>query len=384
MALNKADFPFYTSSATNINITGPGVWFVYGGTASTVVLPPRAGIPNSDLAIYRIVVAPTAAPVTVSRSSADTIAVGGVTTATSFILNPGESVDMIHSGLTWVPLFGAIPPAMFRKVAPMQTGTTFTLDRSASLFVFTGTAAAAWTLPVLSLNKGLDYTLHNRGTAAITLSPNGADTLTLGAVTASSVVIAPGQIVRVVNDGTTWIVENRPVRRLRSGKYYGIPNVAFNNTGLPTADRLRVVPFVVPESGVYDRIASEVITGAAATLLRWGIYRDGGGYPGALILDSGAVGDASTAGVKEATIAANLVGGERVWLGVAAQGGNPTMRTLAGSISLPDVGIDTADIVTFSGIAVGYFTSAAAALPATFTAGAGVQNTAPGIWLRKA
>ncbi|OZF40734.1 hypothetical protein CH296_00310 [Rhodococcus sp. 14-2496-1d] len=288
MAWNKSDFPVYTSSATNINVTGPGTWFVYATTQATVVLPPRAGIPNSDLAIYRIVASPTAAPVIVSRSSADLIAVNGSLTATSFVLNPGESVDMVNSGLTWVPLFGSAAP----------------------------------------------------------------------------------------------------LRPLVSGKYYGAVGVPLA-TGTPTQDRLRLFPWVVPETATYDRIGSLVTTAVAASTLRWVIYRDGGGWPSTLLLDSApagvGVGDASTTGWKEATISQQLVAGRRVWLGLIANGGDPGLRTFSGTTSIPDVGLTSAEIAALTNSAsAGVFQGGVTAdPPATFT-GTQASNVAPAIWLRKA
>jgi len=284
MAWNKSDFPVYTSASTNINVTGPGTWCVYATTQATVVLPPRAGIPNLDLAIYRIVASPTAAPVIISRSSADLIAVNGSLTATSFILNPGESVDMVNSGLTWVPLFGSAAP----------------------------------------------------------------------------------------------------LRTLTSGKYYGPAGVPMA-TGTPTQDRLRLFPWVVPETAVYDRIGSLVTTAVAATTLRWAIYRDAAGAPLSPLVDTGAVGDASTTGWKEATISQQLIAGRRVWLGLVANGGDPGLRTFSGTTSLADVGLTSAEIATLSNSAsAGVFQGGVTAeVPATF-AGTQASNVAPAIWLRKA
>ncbi|OZF24606.1 hypothetical protein CH296_28255 [Rhodococcus sp. 14-2496-1d] len=371
------------STRTTDYITESRPYFYVGAAAATWYLPARTLLPplrRSERPVFVVTCEPGAGPLTISGTDANFSY--GPSASTTITLMPGESVMIHDDGGFWIASF--MPTAsLYRRVASAQTGAAVTLTRAASVWPFTGTAASAWTLPAVSLNRGMEYLIHNRGTASITLAPNGSDTINTGAVTVPSVIIAPGQSMRVFNDGSTWVADLPPVRRLRSGKYYGDSGVAFG-TATPTADRLRVTPWIVPESGVYDRIASEVTAAVAATTLRWGLYRDGGGYPGALILDSGAVGDASTVGVKEATIAATLTAGERIWKGVAPQGGNPTMRTLSGSISLPDVGVDLADISTFSGVAVGYFTSAAGALPSPFTAGASVQNTAPAIWLRKA
>ncbi|UJQ86076.1 hypothetical protein ZANY_6 [Gordonia phage Zany] len=237
----------------------------------------------------------------------------------------------------------------------------------------------------MSVNRGLEYTLSNRGTAAVTLSPAGADTLATGAVTTASITIPPGSTITVVNDGSTWIVDGLAGRQLASGRYYGIPLIPFAAAN-PNLNRLRLVPWIVPETGLYDRIASRVTTAAAGATLRWGMYREVGGLPVTQVFDTGAVGDASTVGLKEATISQILQGGERMWLGLAAQGADGAAIVLSsGSTSAPDVGVTAADIVaTGNGIAAGYYVDGVTgALPNPLST-YNVTTGAPGIWLRKA
>lgn len=205
MTWSKDDFPRYTSSSVNVNVTGPGTWFIHSSSASaTVTLPPKSSIPSTDYPVYKIVATSGAAPVIITRASSDTINLGGSTSVTNFTIGPGESVEMIHNGLNWVPVSGSQTPAVYRKFK-VVSGTTQTLDRSASMWSFTGSAASTWTLPALNLNTGLEYIIKNKGSADITLQRAGADNLyTTAAVT--SITITAGGSARIINDGAHWAV----------------------------------------------------------------------------------------------------------------------------------------------------------------------------------
>lgn len=365
------------------SIGDAGHYYYAGTAAATWFLPYRAPNPPQrrvDAAIYLIVCEIGAGPLTITGQDAN-FSYGPALT-TSITLMPGESVLIHDDGNVWIASF--MPTAStFRRIAPAQTGTTLTLSRLASVWPFTGTSAAVWTLPAIGLNKGIEYVINNRGTAAITLAPNGADTFTAGAVAVTSPVIPPGRTVKVINDGTTWIVEGAQVRALASGKYYGAHGVPMA-AATPTVDRLRLFPWVVPETALYDRIGSLVTTAVAATTLRWGIYRDGFGLPSVPILDTGAVGDASTTGWKEATISQVLVAGERLWLGMVPNGGDPGMRMFSGTTGLQDVGATSAELAALSnsGTAGVFQGGVTGALP-TY-AGTQTSNVATAIWLRKA
>ncbi|MHA4848751.1 hypothetical protein L1080_004285 [Rhodococcus sp. MSC1_016] len=204
MVLKRADFPTYLNS-TSVEISGAGTYFCASATSQTVTLPKRVPtVSPEDIAIYRIVALSSASPVTITRSSSDVFNLGGIATVTSFILNPGESVDIMNNGLTWVAIFSSPPPAVYRKVKSVS-GTTQTLDRSASMWSFTGSAATVWTLPALANNTGLEFSIKNKGSADITLQRAGADNLyTTAAVT--SITITAGNSARVVNDGAHWVV----------------------------------------------------------------------------------------------------------------------------------------------------------------------------------
>lgn len=168
---------------------------------------------------------------------------------------------------------------------------------------------------------------------------------------------------------------------MTTGKYYTAAGLSAS-VSTPTQNRLRVFPFTVDRTATFDRMATEVTTAVAATLLRWTVHVDNGsGIPGALVLDTGAVGDASTVGVKEATVSLTLTAGVLYWLGCVPQGGNPGLRHHSGA-HVGAVGLDQSEISL--GVAVGFYQSSiAAAAPDPFVP-AGASANAPQVWLRKA
>jgi hypothetical protein len=141
------------------------------------------------------------------------------------------------------------------------------------------------------------------------------------------------------------------------------------------------MPFLVPTSQTFDRIAIRV-TIAAGTNARMGIYADDGSVaPGALILDSGAISTAST-GVKEVTINNTLGPGALIWLALVADGA-PTIRAVAvGAQSSVFLGL-ASDLGTAWGSHL-YRAFSYAALPNPFGSPTIGTSTIPGIFLRKA
>lgn len=165
------------------------------------------------------------------------------------------------------------------------------------------------------------------------------------------------------------------------GNYYIPPGMA-TTAASPTLNRLRLVPHDIPRPMRFDRLSSEVTTLGAGATLRWVAYADNGrSYPGALVLDTGAIGDASSIGSKEATVDLTL-GARRYWLGCLVQGFDASLR-MFGSSSARGVGAPLANIG--GGIALGYFTSGVTgAAPLVFPTVAASTSQAPIVWLRKA
>ncbi|MFF1574131.1 hypothetical protein ACFVWR_15420 [Leifsonia sp. NPDC058292] len=131
---------------------------------------------------------------------------------------------------------------------------------------------------------------------------------------------------------TQWLDKRYGTRRPLSGRYYGAANHALSVGTVGTAT-LRAIPFHISIAAAFNEISIEVTTAAASTNVRLGIYandttRD---CPGALIVDAGTVA-ATTTGVKALTINQTLQPG-LYWLASVAQGGNPELRTLVGSLA---------------------------------------------------
>lgn len=108
-----------------------------------------------------------------------------------------------------------------------------------------------------------------------------------------------------------------------SGKYYGpsVPSgMTITTAGSPvTQANDWYVPFLCRKSASFDRIAI-FNTGAVANNFRLGIYADnGGGHPGALVVDGGQVTTSGAAGDNAATISVSLTGGQLYWLTINCQ-----------------------------------------------------------------
>ncbi|MEU8334805.1 hypothetical protein [Micromonospora tulbaghiae] len=153
-----------------------------------------------------------------------------------------------------------------------------------------------------------------------------------------------------------------------AGRYYTVPASGKATATIPNGDgALACTPFYVGQVRAFDRIGIEITTAAASTNVRLGIYADnGGGLPGALVLDAGTV-DASTTGAKELTISTGLLAAGLYWVAAVPQGGSPTFRALAGAAW--QIGVTSLAAVTSSVVYGGGSTVAAAvpgALPSTF------------------
>lgn len=114
----------------------------------------------------------------------------GVASASTVLLGNGA----------WTALNEVIVP---QAVIP-TSATSLTLAVTTSMYVFTGSSAATWTLPAVAGNSGYDFLLVNRGTATVTVQRAGSDNIyQLSAVT--SVILGPGDSRTLVDDGTYWV-----------------------------------------------------------------------------------------------------------------------------------------------------------------------------------
>jgi len=154
------------------------------------------------------------------------------------------------------------------------------------------------------------------------------------------------------------------------GRYYSSPigSGASATTGVIPIDILYAVPFIVPDTHIYDRIAVEVTTQDASEPndARLGIYKDNGAHPGALVLDAGEI-DLTGTGAKEITISQTLIPGW-YWLVFVTESGVAILRTYSGSACLPWLGTVDPDGQT-SGYSFWSVAFTYAALPDPFTGG---------------
>src|ERR1700722_26960 len=111
-----------------------------------------------------------------------------------------SSTTFLRGDNSWTtPAGGAFP-----GTPTVSAATTLTLAGGVSAaYVFSGGSATVWTLPAVTGNTGQYFLIENRGSAAITLNAAGADHLWfLSSLT--SVTIAVGASLQVLNDGTYW------------------------------------------------------------------------------------------------------------------------------------------------------------------------------------
>lgn len=168
----------------------------------------------------------------------------------------------------------------------------------------------------------------------------------------------------------------------RSGYYYSGTFGYSNGSGTMsvTIGSMYVRPFWLPVRRSFDRIAVNVATAAATSVLRSGIYSHESGVPTSLIVDGGTA-SAATTGLKELTISATLEPG-LWWLAVVAQVAQPVLTSpQATSTVSPFWGV-----LTPTGIGVASWPvmgGVTGALPATFTA-SNSANNAPNLTLRAA
>lgn len=171
--------------------------------------------------------------------------------------------------------------------------------------------------------------------------------------------------------------------RLRSGLYYA--TVGFSGgAGALTLNRLFATPFFVPNRKGVDRLAVNVtIVGAAASVVRMGIYADvqddQGGYPGDLVsgTETTVPGDAvafALNGITTVWLSPGLY-----WLAAVAQGGTPTV-TILSSIAAQIIGYQSTGSV--AGRTCYTQDSVSGALPTTFTTSVSASGSPPMVHVR--
>lgn len=200
----RASAPVFGTTNTSVQISKGGVWIFRGGGSAFWTLPPLTAGGRQDSQIITVKVRDSAGTMQISRSGSDAINYVG-TASSSVIIRPGMTLTFIPGENGIWEVLGQQPTVML----PFKRDSTaaLTLDKTASLYVFTGSAATTWTLPGSGTAKypGLTYTLKNRGSADITLVRSGTDTLYTTAQV-NSITITAGSTARVCWDGFDWLV----------------------------------------------------------------------------------------------------------------------------------------------------------------------------------
>lgn len=146
-----------------------------------------------------------------------------------------------------------------------------------------------------------------------------------------------------------------------------------NTTSVTGVNTLRASPFQVINKMTLDLIQAEVSTGVALSSFRIGIYADDGNcYPGALVVDSGALSGASNTVVSTA-ISVTLQPG-LYWFAILADA-SITMRSWAAG-QMPNIMGTVSTMGSVTRQAFYTVSQAFGALPPTFTSGATVNNSA--------
>lgn len=200
-------------------------------------------------------------------------------------------------------------------------------------------------------NTNIDLDIYAKGTGVV--RANGSQVETRASKDAvngycgldSGALVAPGSLGTGVVSGQeflrgdqTYVLDARAVEAYQhsgsggAGAVYYIANCVQNtalNTGAPSANVIRAMPFIAPaRGGTITELAFNVTTGAAGNC-RIGIYTntaDDELYPDTLLLDTGSISVAST-GVKTAATSLALDPGRLYWM-VMVGDVAPTIRTI--------------------------------------------------------
>lgn len=160
----------------------------------------------------------------------------------------------------------------------------------------------------------------------------------------------------------------------RSGWYYGPPMAASTGAAFGSNGQVVYMPVFVPVAVTIQSLHIEITTlGGTGATVRLGAYITGAdGMPSALIVDGSTI-DATSTGVKTATVSATLPPG-LIWLCAAQQGAasNCQARVFNQTGLLPGAA-DTFQSSAICGLLLGT-TVTTGALPATATAPTGASG----------
>jgi hypothetical protein len=251
---------------------------------------------------------------------------------------------------------------------------------------------------VAGSNTNIDLDLYAKGTGVVRANGSQVETRASKDAVNGYCGLDSGALVSPISLGTgvvsgqeflrgdqTYVLDARAVEAYQhsgsggAGAVYYIANcvqMTALNTGAPSANVMRAMPFIAPaRGGTITELAFNVTTGAVGDY-RIGIYTntaDDELYPDMLLLDTGSISTATT-GVKTASAALALDAGRLYWMVVVGDAA-PTIRTITVNNCSDILGYSTA-MGTAGNVGISLaFTYGA--LPDPFGAGGSYITAAP-------
>ena len=114
---------------------------------------------------------------------------------------------------------------------------------------------------------------------------------------------------------------------VKSASWIAAPSMTYSTGGHCASGTLSFAPIDIPSGVTLTKLAAEVTTLAASSLLRLGIYHsDVDGLPGALLAEAGTI-DGGTVAVAEVAFGTPpVIRGGTYWLAALSEVGNPSVR----------------------------------------------------------
>jgi hypothetical protein len=166
---------------------------------------------------------------------------GNLTRATVLASSNAGALVTLPAGTKDV--FAVFDPAA-REVVAISGTATLALADLGNAVVFTGASAATLNLPaVATAPLGSGWMIRNAGTAALTIDPNGAETIN----NASTLILQAGQAAFIFDGGTAWecIIAGQPassavIADSASGAPVDIASAATTDIGAATSPNVRI------------------------------------------------------------------------------------------------------------------------------------------------
>jgi hypothetical protein len=147
--------------------------------------------------------------------------------------------------------------------------------------------------------------------------------------------------------------------------------------GHGAAGTLTLAPIDIPSGVTLAKLAAEITTLAASSLLRLGIYHsDADGLPGALLAEAGTVSGAAVAVVEVAFGTPPAIRGGTYWLAALSEVGNPSTRKQQTLHAYGSTSTDVLAALKGSYFATGVTAGALPATPPALTSTATVTRVA--------